>query len=91
MTETQTNQPEFRNEWAKILYTANIVDVCNALNIELTKIGRLYRGVEHDSLVITPRTNSFSWNSRNIGGRGGGLLLRTTSWTTTTIIYLRKT
>lgn len=71
MTETQTNQPEFRNEWAKILYTANIVDVCNALNIELTKIGRLYRGVEHDSLVITPRTNSFSWNSRNIGGRGG--------------------
>lgn len=64
------------NEWFELLYNANVIDVCNALGIELQKEGRVYRGVEHDSLVITPNKNSWKWNSRDIGGRGGWAFIK---------------
>lgn len=59
------------NSWFKKIYQADIVELCNALGIELRNEGRTFRGVDHDSLVITPTKNAWYQNSRQIGGVGG--------------------
>lgn len=49
----------------------NILEFAQQQGIELTREGRdSFRGVEHDSLVITPSKNAWSWNSRSVGGFG---------------------
>lgn len=49
----------------------NILEFAQKQGIELTQAGSdSYRGVEHDSLVITPSKNAWSWNSRSVGGFG---------------------
>lgn len=40
--------------WFDTIYNANIIDLCDFLGIDLTKDNKEYRGVEHDSLVISP-------------------------------------
>lgn len=72
VTTLSTNQQTVKAD------NAEMADLPKGINAQSSKYSfiptvksRLYRGVEHDSLVITSRTNSFSWNSRNISGRGG--------------------
>lgn len=51
--------------------SANIVEFAEKVGIELNQTGSdSYKGVTHDSLVITPSTNAWFWNSRQIGGYG---------------------
>lgn len=64
------NQKE-ANSWYNQIYNADIVDLCDALGIQLHNEGRMYRGVEHDSLVITRSKNAWYQNSRHVGGVGG--------------------
>ncbi|RHW55065.1 toprim domain-containing protein [Lactobacillus bombicola] len=59
------------NSWYEKIYQADIVELCNALGIELRNEGRTFRGVDHDSLIITPSKNAWYQNSRQIGGVGG--------------------
>lgn len=59
------------NNWFSKIYNADIVSLCKFFNIELTREGQEYRGVEHDSLVISPKRNMYSWNSRETRGKGG--------------------
>lgn len=50
---------------------ADILQFAEAAGIRLRRVGHdSYKGVEHDSLVITPSKNAFYWNSRDVGGRG---------------------
>ena len=50
---------------------ANIVEFAKKVGIELHQTGSdSYKGVTHDSLVITPSTNAWFWNSKQIGGYG---------------------
>lgn len=49
----------------------NVLEFAQSQGIELKRVGRdSFRGVEHDSLVITPSKNAWSWNSRSTGGFG---------------------
>ncbi|WEV41284.1 DUF3991 and TOPRIM domain-containing protein [Lactobacillus sp. ESL0681] len=49
----------------------DIVSYCQDRGINLQQISNdEFRGVEHDSLVITRSKNAFFWNSRQIHGRG---------------------
>ncbi|RHW49261.1 hypothetical protein DS834_07970 [Lactobacillus bombicola] len=59
------------NTWFSKIYNADIVSLCNFFNIELIKEGQEYRGVKHDSLVISPKRNMYSWNSQEVRGKGG--------------------
>ena len=44
------------------------MDLIEYLNIRVSKSGKYFRLVEHDSLVIDPERNSFFWNSRGVYG-----------------------
>ncbi|RMC38106.1 hypothetical protein F5ESL0236_07690 [Lactobacillus sp. ESL0236] len=59
------------NSWYDKIYQADIIELCNILGIELRNEGRTFRGIDHDSLVITPTKNAWYQNSRQIGGVGG--------------------
>lgn len=60
-----------QDTWFSTVYNAEILDLCAFFNIALTKQGQEYRGIEHDSLVITPKKNMYCWNSRSLRGKGG--------------------
>lgn len=46
----------------------SILDVAASLGMGLERSGGSYTWSEHDSFVITPKRNSFYWNSRQVGG-----------------------
>lgn len=49
----------------------SVIDYANATGIELKKVSNdCYKGIKHDSLVITPSRNAWYWNSRSKGGYG---------------------
>lgn len=50
---------------------ASVIDFAEAAGIELKKISsNCYKGVKHDSLVVTPSRNAWYWNSHSKGGYG---------------------
>lgn len=53
------------------LNDVNIIDYARASGIDLKQdSATTFRGVDHDSLVITPSKNAWFWNSRDTGGKG---------------------
>lgn len=49
----------------------SILEFAEKAGIDLRKTGaNEYKGVEHDSLVITPSKNAWFWNSEGKGGKG---------------------
>ncbi|RVU71294.1 DUF3991 domain-containing protein [Lactobacillus xujianguonis] len=65
------NGRAFTSEQIKAANQASIVEYANVAGIELEQTGAdEFKGVEHDSLVITPSKNSFYWNSRQVHGKG---------------------
>lgn len=51
---------------------ASIIELADKIGVELIQTSHdQLKGVEHDSLVIIPSKNSWYWNSRSIGGKGG--------------------
>lgn len=49
----------------------SVIDFAEAAGIELKKISSdCYKGVKHDSLVVTPSRNAWFWNSHSKGGYG---------------------
>lgn len=46
----------------------DILDVANALGMDLNKESRTYRWTEHDSLVVFPKTNTYKWFSKDKQG-----------------------
>ena len=59
---------ESRKERREVARSRAILDVANALHMELVRSGRDYRWKEHDSFVITPDNNLWNWFSRHLGG-----------------------
>lgn len=59
---------EERERNLEIAKNADILSVADALGMNIEKTGKDYQWVEHDSLKITPRKNSYFWNSRSKGG-----------------------
>lgn len=50
---------------------SNLLEFIEKQNIAIDRVGAdSYKGVEHDSLVITPSNNAWFWNSRQVGGVG---------------------
>lgn len=75
-------------EERQIANKGNVVEFAEKMGIDLERVGSdSYKGVEHDSLVITPSRNAWYWNSRSIGGYGAKsfaekyILAETTSMT----------
>ncbi|EKQ3716269.1 toprim domain-containing protein [Enterococcus faecalis] len=64
MTRTHKEREE---AWQKA-NSKNILDVATSLGMGLERSGGSYTWSEHDSFVITPKRNSFYWNSRQVGG-----------------------
>ncbi|QQR11215.1 DUF3991 domain-containing protein [Enterococcus faecalis] len=64
MTRTHKEREE---AWQKA-NSKSILDVAESLGMVLERSGGSYTWSEHDSFVITPKRNSFYWNSRQIGG-----------------------
>lgn len=64
MTRTHKEREE---AWQKA-NSKSILDVAASLGMGLERSGGSYTWSEHDSFVITPKRNSFYWNSRQIGG-----------------------
>ncbi|EGO5140786.1 toprim domain-containing protein [Enterococcus faecalis] len=64
MTRTHKEREE---AWQKA-NSKNILDVATSLGMGLERSGGSYNWSEHDSFVITPKRNSFYWNSRQVGG-----------------------
>lgn len=61
----------FTKEQIKAANSASIVEYAKSAGIDLRQTGSdEFKGVEHDSLVITPSKNSFYWNSRQVHGKG---------------------
>lgn len=61
----------FTKEQIKAANSASIVEYARSAGIDLRQTGSdEFKGVEHDSLVITPSKNSFYWNSRQVHGKG---------------------
>ncbi|MCR1904008.1 NADAR domain-containing protein [Lactobacillus taiwanensis] len=61
----------FTSEQVQAANNANLLDFIEDNGVELRRVGHdSYKGVEHDSLVITPSKNSFYWNSMSTGGVG---------------------
>lgn len=61
----------FTKEQIKAANSASIVEYARSAGIALRQTGSdEFKGVEHDSLVITPSKNSFYWNSRQVHGKG---------------------
>lgn len=61
----------FTKEQIKAANSASIVEYARSAGIALRQTGSdEFKGVEHDSLIITPSKNSFYWNSRQVHGKG---------------------
>lgn len=61
----------FTTEQIKAANSASIVEYARSAGIDLRQTGSdEFKGVEHDSLVVTPSKNSFYWNSRQVHGKG---------------------
>lgn len=58
---------EREEAWQKA-NSKNILDVAASLGMGLERSGGSYTWSEHDSFVLTPKRNSFYWNSRMTGG-----------------------
>lgn len=65
MASYTREEREERKNYAK---ERSIVEVAESLGMELVKSGAEYRWKEHDSMVITPRTNLWHWFSQDKGG-----------------------
>lgn len=66
MVSYTREEREARKNYAK---ERSIVEVAESLGMELIKSGASeYRWKEHDSMVITPRTNLWHWFSKDKGG-----------------------
>ncbi|CAI3316948.1 toprim domain-containing protein [Enterococcus cecorum] len=52
----------------KVAKNRNILDVAQALGMNLEKRGGTYVWSEHDSLVIFPKKNNFKWFSQDVQG-----------------------
>ena len=65
MASYTREEREARKNYAK---EHSIVEVAESLGMELVKSGAEYRWKEHDSMVITPRTNLWHWFSQDKGG-----------------------
>lgn len=66
MASYTREEREARKNYAK---ERSIVEVAESLGMELIKSGASeYRWKEHDSMVITPRTNLWHWFSKDKGG-----------------------
>ncbi|WP_171313770.1 PBECR4 domain-containing protein [Enterococcus cecorum] len=68
-----SNQPpnSRKNDYKQRLKVAknrNILDVAQALGMNLEKRGGTYVWSEHDSLVIFPKKNNFKWFSQDVQG-----------------------
>ncbi len=50
--------------------TANPIEQLVAEKFSLRRSGTRYVGIEHDSLVVTPQTGMYFWNSRGEHGDG---------------------
>lgn len=71
--DNMSNQPpnSRKNDYKQRLNVAknrNIIDVAQALGMNLEKRGGTYVWSEHDSLVIFPKKNNFKWFSQDIQG-----------------------
>lgn len=71
--DNMSNQPpnSRKNDYKQRLHVAknrNILDVAQALGMNLEKRGGTYVWSEHDSLVIFPKKNNFKWFSQDVGG-----------------------
>lgn len=71
--DNMSNQPpnSRKNDYKQRLNVAknrNILDVAQALGMNLEKRGGTYVWSEHDSLVIFPKKNNFKWFSQDIQG-----------------------
>lgn len=64
MTRTHKEREE---AWQKA-NSKSILDVAASLGMRLERSGGSYTWSEHDSFVLTPKRNSFYWNSRQVGG-----------------------
>lgn len=65
MASYTREERQARKNYAK---ERSIVEVAESLGMELVKSGAEYRWKEHDSMVITPRTNLWHWFSQDKGG-----------------------
>lgn len=62
---------KYTNEQVKKAEKGDILQLADKVGVELVHTGHNeYKGVEHDSLVVTPSRNAWFWNSRNVGGIG---------------------
>lgn len=71
--DNMSNQPpnSGKNDYKQRLKVAknrNILDVAQALGMNLEKRGGTYVWSEHDSLVIFPKKNNFKWFSQDVQG-----------------------
>ena len=66
-TTARRTHKEREEAWQKA-NSKSILDVAASLGMGLERSGGSYTWSEHDSFVITPKRNSFYWNSRQIGG-----------------------
>ncbi|ERJ43508.1 hypothetical protein N581_09295 [Lactobacillus jensenii MD IIE-70(2)] len=62
---------KYTDEQVKQAEKGDILEFADKVGVELAHTGHNeYKGVEHDSLVVTPSRNAWFWNSRNVGGVG---------------------
>lgn len=62
---------QFTKQEIEFARKASVVDYCNAAGIELKRDSRdSFKGVDHDSLTITPSKNMYFWNSQGVHGQG---------------------
>lgn len=62
---------EFSKEDIARANAGDVLAFAQEQGIQLRQVGHdSFKGVDHDSLVITPSKNSFYWNSRSVGGHG---------------------
>ena len=71
--DNMSSQPSYsrKNNYKqriKVAKNRNILDVAQALGMNLEKRGGTYVWSEHDSLVIFPKKNNFKWFSQDIHG-----------------------
>lgn len=74
MTETlkkKKNNLLYTKEQIKQAEQGSIVELAEKAGIALNQTGHdELKGIDHDSLVITPSKNAWFWNSRQVGGVG---------------------
>lgn len=62
---------KYTKEQIKAANEVSLLDFAFDQGVQLKRVGLdSYKGVDHDSLVITPSKNKFFWNSRQVGGTG---------------------